>query len=117
MTKNSAGLQTITTKRTVFQTYLFLLSVQVTKRNVKALPSHFFKISFSKPHPENFREHNLTQLGGICFCPSSREQTVPAICKSKKPVSIMREGVFCQRTNEVFGYIKTIFTDTKTDYK
>jgi hypothetical protein len=43
MTKNGLDIQTISTKRTDFQTDRFLLLGQVTEKEEKAHPSHFLK--------------------------------------------------------------------------
>jgi len=43
MTKNRLNIQTISTKRTDFQTYRFLLLGQVIQKKKKATPSHFLK--------------------------------------------------------------------------
>jgi len=43
MTKNGLDIQTISTKRTDFQTDRVLLFGQVTEKKEKADPSHFFK--------------------------------------------------------------------------
>jgi hypothetical protein len=43
MTKNGLDIQTISTKRTDFQTDRVLLLGQVTEKKEKALPSHFLK--------------------------------------------------------------------------
>jgi hypothetical protein len=43
MTKNGLNIQTISTKRTDFQTDRVLLMGQVTEKQEKALPSHFLK--------------------------------------------------------------------------
>jgi hypothetical protein len=44
MTKNGLDIQTITTKRTDFQTDRVLLLGQVTEKGEKAHPSHFLKL-------------------------------------------------------------------------
>lgn len=43
MTKNGLNIQTISTKRTAFQTDRVLLLGQVTEKEEKATPSHFLK--------------------------------------------------------------------------
>lgn len=43
MTENGLNIQTISTKRTDFQSDRFLLFGQVTEKKEKAHPSHFFK--------------------------------------------------------------------------
>ena len=43
MTKNGLNIQTISTKRTDIKTDRVLLFRQVTEKQVKANPSHFFK--------------------------------------------------------------------------
>jgi hypothetical protein len=43
MTKNGLDIQTISTKRTDFQTDRVLLLGQVTEKQEKATPSHFLK--------------------------------------------------------------------------
>jgi len=43
MTKNGLDIQTISTKRTEFQTDRVLLLGQVTEKQEKATPSHFLK--------------------------------------------------------------------------
>jgi hypothetical protein len=43
MTKNGIDIQTISTKRTDFQTDRVLLLGQVTEKQEKATPSHFLK--------------------------------------------------------------------------
>jgi len=50
MTKNGLDIQTISTKRTDFQTDLVLLLGQVTAKKEKANPSHFLKFLFADPH-------------------------------------------------------------------
>ncbi|MBK7880148.1 MAG: hypothetical protein IPJ83_06255 [Saprospiraceae bacterium] len=47
MTKNGLDIQTISTKRTDFQTDRVLLLGQVTEKQVKADPSHFLKFLFT----------------------------------------------------------------------
>ena len=47
MTKNGLDIQTISTKRTEFQTDRFLLLGQVIQKKGKALPSHFLKFLFA----------------------------------------------------------------------
>jgi hypothetical protein len=49
MTKNGLDIQTITTKRTDFQTDRVLLLGQMTEKN-KAHPSHFLKFPLAIPH-------------------------------------------------------------------
>jgi len=50
MTKNELDIQTISTKRTDFQTDRVLLLRQVTEKKEKAYPSHFLKFLFADPH-------------------------------------------------------------------
>jgi hypothetical protein len=50
MTKNGHDIQTISNKRTDFQTDRVLLSVQVTEKKEKAHASHFLKFLFAYPH-------------------------------------------------------------------
>jgi len=50
MTENGLDIQTISTKRTDFQTDRVLLFGQVTQKEEKANPSHFFKFLLSDPH-------------------------------------------------------------------
>jgi hypothetical protein len=50
MTKNGHDIQTISTKRTDFQTDFVLLFGQVTEKTEKADPSHFLKFLFAAPH-------------------------------------------------------------------
>ena len=50
MTKNGHGIQTISTKRTDFQTDFVLLFGQVTEKIERADPSHFLKFLFANPH-------------------------------------------------------------------
>lgn len=50
MTKNGLDIQTISTKRTDFQTDLVLQFGQETEKNEKAYPSHFLKFLFANPH-------------------------------------------------------------------
>jgi hypothetical protein len=50
MTKNGLDIQAISNKRTEFQTDRVLLLGQVTEKEKKALPSHFFKFLFANPH-------------------------------------------------------------------
>ena len=47
MTKNGLDIQTISTKRTDFQTDRVLLFGQVTVKQEKATPSHFLKFLFA----------------------------------------------------------------------
>ena len=47
MTKNGLDIQTISTKRTDFQTDRVLLLRQVTEKKEKAHPSHFLKFLFA----------------------------------------------------------------------
>lgn len=47
MTKNGLNIQTISTKRTDFQTDRVLLFGQVTVKQEKATPSHFLKFLFA----------------------------------------------------------------------
>ena len=47
MTKNGLDIQTISTKRTDFQTDRVLLLGQVTEKEEKAHPSHFLKFLFA----------------------------------------------------------------------
>ena len=47
MTKNGLDIQTISTKRTDFQTDRVLLLGQVRQKKEKALPSHFLKFLFA----------------------------------------------------------------------
>jgi hypothetical protein len=47
MTKNGLDIQTISTKRTDFQTDRDLLLGQVKEKNEKANPSHFLKFLFA----------------------------------------------------------------------
>ena len=63
MTKNGLDIQTISTKRTDFQTDRVLLLGQVTEKSEKANPSHFLKFllasrtngtfGFAPPHQAN----------------------------------------------------------------
>jgi hypothetical protein len=50
MTKNGLDIQTISTKRTDFQTDLVLLLRQVTEKKEKAHSSHFLKFLLAYPH-------------------------------------------------------------------
>ncbi len=50
MTKNGLDIQTISTKRTDFQTGRVLRLGQETEKNEKAYPSHFLKFLFADPH-------------------------------------------------------------------
>ena len=50
MTKNGLDIQTISTKRTDFQTDRVLLWRQVTDKKEKAHPSHFLKFLLADPH-------------------------------------------------------------------
>jgi len=71
MTKNGLDIQTISTKRTDFQTDLVLLLGQVTEKREKNIPSHFLKFlcqpafgTFAKPlkpthNPSFAKEPNL----------------------------------------------------------
>ncbi|MFZ4672228.1 MAG: hypothetical protein ACOYLT_09475 [Flavobacterium sp.] len=49
MTKNGLDIQTISTKRTDFQTDRVLLLGQVTEKEEKAHPSHFLKFLLASP--------------------------------------------------------------------
>jgi len=49
MTKNGLDIQTISTKRTDFQTDRFLLFGQLTVKKEKASPSHFLKFLLAIP--------------------------------------------------------------------
>ena len=50
MTKNRLDIQTISTKRTDFQTDRVLLLSQVTEKKEKAHASHFLKFLLADPH-------------------------------------------------------------------
>ena len=50
MTENGLNIQTISTKRTDFQTDRVLLLGQVTEGKEKADPSHFLKFLLANPH-------------------------------------------------------------------
>ena len=50
MTKNGLDIQTISTKRTDFQTDRVLLLRQVIQKKEKANPSHFLKFLLTSPH-------------------------------------------------------------------
>jgi hypothetical protein len=50
MTENGLNIQTISTKRTDFQTDRVLLFGEVTEKKEKAHPSHFLKFLFANPH-------------------------------------------------------------------
>jgi hypothetical protein len=50
MIENGLDIQTISTKRTDFQTDRVLLFGQVTEKEEKAYPSHFLKFLFADPH-------------------------------------------------------------------
>ena len=50
MTKNGLDIQTISTKRTDFQTDRVLLFGQVTQKKEKAHASHFLKFLLADPH-------------------------------------------------------------------
>ncbi len=50
MTENGIDIQTISTKRTDFQTDRVLLLGQVTEKNEKAYPSNFLKFLLANPH-------------------------------------------------------------------
>jgi hypothetical protein len=50
MTKNGLNIQTISNKRTDFQTDRVLLLGQVTDKEKKAHPLHFLKILLADPH-------------------------------------------------------------------
>ena len=50
MTRNGLDLQTISTKRTDFQTVCVLLWREVTVKKEKAHPSHFSKFLLAYPH-------------------------------------------------------------------
>lgn len=50
MTENGLDIQTISTKRSDFQTDRVLRLGQEIEKNEKAYPSHFLKFLFSNPH-------------------------------------------------------------------
>ena len=50
MTENGLDIQTISTRRTDFQTDRVLLLGQAREKKEKALPSHFLKFLFADPH-------------------------------------------------------------------
>jgi hypothetical protein len=74
MTKNGLGIQTISTKRTDFQTDRVLLLGQMTEKR-KSPHFAFFKISFCQPHKWH-----------IWFCPTHK----PTLRKTKRAQFIQR---------------------------
>lgn len=60
MTKNGLDIQTISTKRTAFQTDRVLLLGQVTQKNEKAHPSNFLKFLFANRKNGTFGLAKLT---------------------------------------------------------
>jgi hypothetical protein len=50
MTKNGLDIQTISPKRTAFQTDRVMLLGQVTEKEEKVHPSHFLKFLLASPH-------------------------------------------------------------------
>lgn len=50
MTKNGLDIQTISPKRTAFQTDRVMLLGQVTENEEKVHPSHFLKFLLASPH-------------------------------------------------------------------
>jgi hypothetical protein len=78
MTKNGLDIQTISIKWTDFQTDRVMHLGQLTEKEEKAHPSHFFKISYSQPNKWH-----------IWFCPTHKL----TLRKTKR-------AIFCQSTNE-----------------
>lgn len=75
MTKNGLDIQTISTKRTDFQTDRVLLFGQVTETEEKALPSHFLKFLFDSRTNGTFgfappHQSNASQNQKSCFLPT-----------------------------------------------
>jgi hypothetical protein len=77
MTKNGLDIQTISTKRTDFQTDRVLLLGQVTEKEEKATPSHFLKFLLASRTNGTF---------------GFARHTIQRFAKPKEPF-------FCHRTN------------------
>ena len=88
MTKNGLDIQTISTKRTDFQTDRVLLLGQVTEKEEKAHPSHFLK-----------------------FLLASRTNGTFGFARhTSQPYAKPKEPFFCQRT-DIVSTLKLILTD------
>ena len=78
MTKNGLDIQTISTKRTDFQTDRVLLLGQVTEKEEKAHPSHFLK-----------------------FLLASRTNGTFGFARhTSRPFGKTKRAIFCQRTGQ-----------------
>ncbi|SMD45825.1 hypothetical protein SAMN00777080_4496 [Aquiflexum balticum DSM 16537] len=87
MTKNGIDIQTISNKRTDFQTDRILLFEQVTERKEKAEPSHFLKFllasriqkafgstfSFASTHKANASQNQKSRFFAIAHKASKSE--------------------------------------------
>ena len=77
MTENGLNIQTISTKRTDFQTDRVLLLGQVTEGKEKAAPSRFLKFLLANPHcthlvlPETQTNPSQNQKSAIFATPLS----------------------------------------------
>ena len=79
MTKNGLDIQTISTKRTDFQTDRVLLFGQVTDKKEKAHPSHFLKFLLANRTNGTFgfaptHQANASQNQKSRFLPTHRER-------------------------------------------
>ena len=85
MTENGLDIQTISTKRTDFQTDRVLLFGQVTEKQEKATPSHFLKFLLADPHcthlvlPETQADPSQNQKSAIIAnTPLRTKRTLPS---------------------------------------
>jgi hypothetical protein len=82
MTKNGLDIQTISTKRTDFQTDRVLLLGQVTEKEEKAHPSHFLKFLLANRTNGTFGFARHTS----------------------RPFGKTKRAIFCQRTRKEFVF-------------
>jgi hypothetical protein len=104
MTKNGHDIQTISTKRTDFQTDRVLLFGQVTQKKEKAHPSHFLKFLFADPHcthlvlPDTQADPSQNQKSAIFA-------NAPFNINS---ILSLNKGLICDRQKLNYNYIQRL---------
>lgn len=82
MNNNGLDIQTISTKRTDFQTDHILLLGQVTEKKEKADPSHSLKCLFAYPHcthlilPDTKANASQNQKSALFFQPTNENNII-----------------------------------------
>jgi type IV secretory pathway VirD2 relaxase len=98
MTKNGLDIQTISTKRTDFQTDRVLLLEQVTEKEEKALPSHFLKFLLING---TFDKHR-NKFGGLRLLPMDKNRSLNDLTFDKKAL-LERQDLYEELAKKIWN--------------